>query len=112
MKELKNLNNFKTVGEKSTNISQDLPNSKIEATSASEKINPILERETNHVFVGETQIVRGGELGFSAIRGNSKKILCAYCSKECSPYTYSQVLSNETYKKRYRTLRKKYKDAL
>ena len=108
-KKQENSNSLKIVGETSTKTPQDLSKHEMEAISAPEKTKSMSEEGANHVFFNQSEALRGGELGFSSVGGGVKKIFCSYCCKQCSNYTYSQILSNETYKKRYRKLQGKYK---
>lgn len=107
-KKLNNPESCKIMGETSTNMSKDLRNVKNGAEVAPEKTNIDFEKGENDVSVCKTQVDRVDTLGFSPKRGDSKAILCSYCSKECSSLTYNNLLPKKFHKRRYWKIRSQY----
>lgn len=97
----KKSDSYQIMGDPSTNIAKVLANDEKWAEVALKKINMDLKKGDNDVPVSEIQIERGDILGLSSERRNNKTIFCSYCFRECSSYTYDNLLSKNVYKKRF-----------
>jgi hypothetical protein len=106
---LENSESCKIMGDPSTNISKVLANNEMEAVIAPKKINNDFKKGDNDVPVSEIQVERADTLGFSSERRNNKTVFCSYCSRECSYYTYDNLLSKNIYKKRFTRRHIKFK---
>ncbi len=105
---LENSDSYKIMGDPSTNISKVLPNNEIETVVVGGEENSELEERKNSGDFFEVQNKQSSAFRLCPERRECEKILCAYCSRECSNLSYNKLLQKRIYKKRYRETRSKY----
>lgn len=101
---------YKKVGDPSTNIAKVLRNSKIGTNGVPTQQNTDLEKGVDDDFDIQDQTNLGGTLGFWSERRNYKPILCAYCLRACSIYTYQRNVQKWIFKKKYSKIRQQFKN--
>ncbi len=99
----------KIMGDPPTNFPKVLPNIEkaAEVVVVGEKNMELGEGKNNGDLL-KIQNQQNDALGFCPKRRERETILCAYCSGECSCYTYNKLLSKRIYKQRYGREKEKF----